>query len=466
MRRQKFSSLVIHSHGLQERERSMIKSISLCLFALCLSFFLAPKAMAVPSYARQTGLSCNGCHYTPPELNPAGRLFKLYGYIDKMKNVSITAEQDKRHSGLDLLGTLPLSAWFEASFTNTNKPQPGTQNGNAEFPQDISLFLAGAWSTHIGSFLQVTYDTQGDHFSMDNTDIRYARVKKLGGKEWVLGLTLNNNPTVEDLWNSTPAWGFPFIASDVAPSPTAAPIIQGALGQDVAGLGGYTMWDQHLYAAGTLYRSAHIDTSQPTTGADFGFNIRGVAPYWRVAWQQNGVKNNFEVGTYGIHVSSTPGAITGLEDRYTDAGVDFQYDRTIGKDVFSWRGTYVRENSDLVASLAGGAVAVAKHHLNAFNTNAEYHFGNRYSTAFGWFTTTGTADPLLFGPAPVTGSANGDPKSRGYTVNFSVWPIQNLDLGIQYTGYTSFNGLATNYDGAGRNASGNNTVYLLARFIF
>jgi len=178
------------------------------------------------------------------------------------------------------------------------------------------------------------------------------------------------------------------------------------------------------------------------------------------------VKNNFEVGTYGIHVSSTPGAITGLEDRYTDAGVDFQYDRTIGKDVFSWRGTYVRENSDLVASLAGGAAAVANHHLNAFNTNAEYHFGNRYSTAFGWFTTTGTADPLLFGPAPVTGSANGDPKSRGYTVNFSVWPIQNLDLGIQYTGYTSFNGLATNYDGAGRNASGNNTVYLLARFIF
>jgi len=219
----------------------MRKSILSFLSGLFCVFLLVSRATAVPSYARQTGLSCSGCHYTPPELNPAGRLFKLYGYIDKMKNVSITAEQDKRHSGLDLLGTLPLSAWFEASFTNINKPQPGTQNGNAEFPQDISLFLAGAWSTHIGSFLQVTYDTQGDHFSMDNTDIRYARVRKLGGKEWVLGLTLNNNPTVEDLWNSTPAWGFPFIASDVAPSPTAAPIIQGALGQDVAGLGGYTI---------------------------------------------------------------------------------------------------------------------------------------------------------------------------------------------------------------------------------
>ena len=443
----------------------MRKMVALVFSGLLCALLMAPRAMAVPSYARQTGLSCNGCHYTPPELNPAGRLFKLYGYIDKMKTGGITAEADKRHAGLDLLGTLPLSAWFEASFTNTKAPQPGTQNGNVEFPQDISLFLAGAWSTHIGSFLQVTYDTQGDHFSMDNTDIRYARVKKLAGKEWVLGLTLNNNPTVEDLWNSTPAWGFPFIASDVAPTPTAAPIVA-SLGEDVAGLGGYSMWDQHLYFAGTLYRSAHIGTSQPTTGEDFGFNIRGVAPYWRVAWQQNGVKNNLEVGTYGMHMNSTPGAITGLEDTYTDVGVDWQYDRTIAKDVFSLRGSYVRENSELVASLAAGAAGLANHHLDAFNANAEYHFGNRYSAAFGWFSTTGTTDPLLFGPAAITGSANGNPKSRGYSANFSVWPTQNLDLGLQYTGYTTFNGLANNYDAAGRNATGNNTVYLLARFVF
>ena len=40
---------------------------------------------AVPSYARQTGLPCSGCHYTPPELNPAGRKFKLLGYVDKDK---------------------------------------------------------------------------------------------------------------------------------------------------------------------------------------------------------------------------------------------------------------------------------------------------------------------------------------------------------------------------------------------
>ena len=431
----------------------------------CFIWLLTPDAHAVPSFARQTGLPCSGCHYNPPELNAAGRNFKLLGYVDKKKEGNITAEPDKKHAGLDLLSSLPLSAWFETSFTSTKAQQPGTQNGNFEFPQDISLFLSGAWSTHVGSFLQITYDTQGDHFSMDNTDIRYARQRKLADKNWVYGLTLNNNPTIEDLWNSTPGWGFPFIASDVAPTPSAAPIIA-SLGQDVAGIGAYTMWNDHLYFAGTLYRSAHITSVQPPDGVGFDFNIRGVAPYWRVAWQQNGLKNNFEVGAYGMHMKSSPQSVTGLEDGFTDWAADFQYDRMLGRDVLSWRGTYIRENSSLLATLALAGADQVHHHLNVVNTNAEYHFGNRYSAALGWFETTGTADPLLFQQNAISGSANGDPRSAGYTLNFSFWPSQNLDLAFQYTGYTRFNGGATNYDAAGRNANGNNTVYLLARFVF
>ena len=256
------------------------------------------------------------------------------------------------------------------------------------------------------------------------------------------------------------------MASDVAPTPAAAPVIQGGVAQDVAGLGAYTMWDQHLYLAASIYRSGHIGTPQPPTGEEFPFNIRGIAPYWRLAWQQNGIKNNFEIGAYGMHVKSTPGAITGLEDSYTDSAADFQFDRTLGKDIFSLRGTYVRENSSLQASLAAAAADRIRHHLDAFNANAEYHFGNRYSAAFGWFTTSGTSDALLYAQAAISGSANGNPRSSGYIANFSVWPIQNLDLALQYTGYTRFNGAEKNYDAEGRNASDNNTVYLLARFVF
>jgi hypothetical protein len=66
----------------------------------------------------------------------------------------------------------------------------------------------------------------------------------------------------------------------------------------------------------------------------------------------------------------------------------------------------------------------------------------------------------------VSGSANGDPRSNGYILNLSWWPQQNIDLAVQYTGYQRFNGLQANYDGAGRDASANNTVYVLARFVF
>ena len=423
-----------------------------------------PRAAAVPSYARQTGLPCSGCHTTPPELNAAGRRFKLLGYVDRGEDTkSVKDSSNKRHAGLDLLASLPLSIMVETSLTATKTPQPGTQNGSFEFPQDVSLFLAGAWTTHIGSFAQVTYNTQNDHFTSDNTDIRYANTRKLKGKELVYGLTLNNNPTVEDLWNDTPAWGFPWIASDSAPSSNAATIIDGSLAQDVAGLGGYAMWNSHLYLDATIYRSEHVGGPQPNPGTGATFNIRGVAPYWRLAWEQSSATTEFEVGTYGMHMTSSPGAVTGLEDDYTDWAVDFQMDHTLfRKDVVSLRGTYIRENS----SLAATNPLLVNHHLNTARADAEYHFGNRFSATIGWFNTTGTPDPVLYPGAPVTGNANGDPRTAGYLPSISFWPMQNLQLGLQYTGYTRFNGAATNYDGAGRNASSNNTTYLVARFLF
>jgi hypothetical protein len=443
---------------------SLLASVP-ALFLPFLATLNPTSVQAVPSYARQTGLPCSGCHYTPPELNPAGRKFKLLGYVDKdQEKKGVTDNSTRRHAGLDLLSSLPLSAMFEASFTSLKTPQPGTQNGSFEFPQDVSVFLAGAWTSHVGSFLQVTYDTQKDHFSSDNTDIRYANKRNVGGKELVYGLTLNNNPTVEDLWNDTPAWGFPWNASDFAPTPTATPIINGPLAQDVAGLGGYAMWDNHLYLGGTIYRSEHVGVSQPNPGSA-PYNIRGVAPYWRVAWQESTPTTQFEVGSYGMHMASTPGAIVGLEDAYTDWAMDFQYDRTLfRKDVFSLRGTYIRENSALAATLAALGAQQSSHHLDTVLVNAEYHYGNRYSGTLGWFDTGGTVDTLLY--SPVTGSANGNPRGAGYIANLSVWPMQNLQLAVQYTGYTRFNGAAINYNGAGRNANSNNTVYLLARFVF
>jgi len=111
---------------------------------LSMSSINPPKVSAVPSYARQTGLPCSGCHYTPPELNPAGRRFKLLGYVDKADDSKVVkADPGKKRAPLDLLASLPLSVMLETSFTSTKSPVPGTQNGSVEMPQDVSLFLSG-----------------------------------------------------------------------------------------------------------------------------------------------------------------------------------------------------------------------------------------------------------------------------------------------------------------------------------
>ncbi len=452
---------------------------------LFLAFFLTlfvqvPTASAIPSYARQTGFPCKSCHMTPPELTALGRAFKLNGYT-MAGQPTVTSKPTGSQGGLNLLQNLPLSVLFDTAFTSLRSPQvvpdpnnPGStlpsQNGSFQFPEDASLFLAGAWSTHVGSFVQVTYDAQSDHFSWDNSDIRYANSTKIFGKDMTYGITLNNNPGVQDLWNSTPAWGFPWVGSNWAPTPGAGTIVDGGLAQDVAGIGGYVMLANHLYVEGTAYRSMHIGAAQPYNGTE-GFTLRGVAPYWRVAWQQTTKNNYLEVGTYGIFAKTTPNSVVGpLIDSYTDWAVDFQDDLTIPRlhnDVISFRGTYIRENSTMDATSNFNDGSLVPHHLNTVKLNAEYHFGDRVSTTFGWFNTDGTIDPVVYASFnPVTGDVNGDPRNAGYIANVSWWPVQNISLTFQYTGYTRFNGAATNYDGNFRNANQNNTVYLLARFVF
>jgi hypothetical protein len=76
----------------------------------------------------------------------------------------------------------------------------------------------------------------------------------------------------------------------------------------------------------------------------------------------------------------------------------------------------------------------------------------------------------------VTGSNNSKPDSNAFIIEADwvpfgkddSWmnPYVNLKLGVQYVIYTLFNGGNTNYDGFGRNAADNNTLFLFAWLAF
>ncbi len=420
-------------------------------------------AQALPSYARQTGMSCNQCHTVFPQLTPFGRSFKASGFtFSTLKKIN--SPSSEKEAALGLIEYLPLSLMFQAAYTRTDSAQPDTQNNDIQFPQQLSLFLAGEITPRIGSFVQATYSQAEDNLSLDNTEIRFADNLMLGGLPMQYGLYLNNNPTVEDLWNSTPAWGFPYAGPDVAPSPAAAAMIDGGLSQQVAGLGAYGFLNNSFYLAATAYRSAQIGQPSPPDG-DSVDTIENVAPYWRLAWQHVWQQNTIEIGTYGLYARLYPSGVIGPTDDYTDIGADFTANFGLGNDLISIHGTAIFEHQKLDATYAAGNSANSSNDLNTYRADAHYIFSGKTDLSLGYFNIEGDTDPGLYGQDPndpVNSSANGSPDSNGWLGQISYFPWQNVRLSAQYIWYTKFDGGDTNYNGFGRDASDNNTLYVLA----
>src|SRR6185312_3067941 len=159
---------------------------STSLLGVLLLLGAAAPALAVPSFARQTGMTCAACHTVIPELTPFGREFKLNGYVfDNMKQIKGVNMQ--RRETLALNAIAPLSVMLQVSYTHTAKAVAAPQlpdgsnaselakDGEVLFPQQASLFYAGKIADNLGAFVQLTYDGSADHFGFDNTDVRYAR---------------------------------------------------------------------------------------------------------------------------------------------------------------------------------------------------------------------------------------------------------------------------------------------------
>ena len=416
------------------------------------------RALAIPSYARQTGLSCGTCHYNFPQLTPFGRLFKLNGYT--MVGTPTLVSSHDEQKDMQILSGFPLSVMVMNSFSMVSKATPGSEATSVQFPQQLSIFLSGEIAPKVGSYVQLTYDPSTGSIGMDMMELRYADHTMVGGKDFLYGITLNNNPTMQDVWNTTPAWGFPYAMSAAAPTPSAAPLLAGTLSGNAAGLGLYGLYDNLLYAEVCAYHSA-IQGGSPAADSTWSNNIKGLSPYWRIALQHDWGKEYLSVGTFGISSGLFPEGISGPVNKYTDIGFDAQYEKVLGGDVFIAHASYITEKQTLDATYGAGGSAAASLTLNTFKIDANYNIPALGSLSLGYFTTTGTTDALFYAPAPVTGSANGSPNSNGIVSQVTFVPWLNLQISLQYVAYMKFNGSSSSYDGSGRNASDNNTLYLL-----
>ncbi len=436
----------------------MKKAVFVGATLLATLFSTAAKALAIPSYARQTNLSCNICHITFPRLNAFGRLFKLNGYT--MTGIRSIVSTGNDNPSLKLTSFMPISAMAQTSVAFIRRAEPGTRRYAFEFPQQLSFFIAGEITPHLGTFVQITYEAIDPKFEWDNTDIRLAFPKMIGSKRAIFGLTLNNGPTVQDVWNSTPVWGFPFSSSFSAPAPQTSTLIEGQLNGQVAGLGGYVFYNNLAYAEFSLYTSTPQGGPFPASPASVG-TLRGASPYWRFVLQHAwGATQYLSVGTYGLSSRLYPVGITGPTNEYTDVALDAQYERTIGEGALEICGTWIHESRNLRASFLTGDAAFQANTVRTLKASASFNFRHTYSLTAGYFDVGGGSDFLLYAPEPVDGSRLNKPNSSGIILEAQLYAWQNSVITLQYTLYSRFNGGGANYDGFGRDASANNTLYL------
>lgn len=417
----------------------------------------------IPSYSRQTGYACSECHTAFPLLNSFGRRFKLNGYT--LTDVKTIQGDTTNGETLRLPLIPPISAMVETSFSQLKTAIPGTKNGEVQFPQSLGLYVGGAISPRLGTFIQLNYDGSAGTLGLDMAEIRYARHTTVGNKELLLGALANNNPGLQDVWNSVPAWRFPFMSSAVAPSPAAAPLAEGALMQQVAGFGVYALWNKLLYVEYAAYRSAVPGGPHPPDSSSTN-TIQGVASYWRSYLQHSWGDQTLMVGTFGMSGNLFPTGIVGAVNRYRDVAFDAQYDRPLGSGTLSAHGSWLHERQQFDAGVGGGTTANASNSLNTLHLDASVLTASRVAFTLGYFSTTGTTDSLQYTAMPIEGSATRSPNSRGFIGEVSLLPWQNTRFALQYVNYSKFNGGSTNYDGAGRNASDNNVLYLTGWFLF
>jgi len=136
----------------------------------------------------------------------------------------------------------------------------------------------------------------------------------------------------------------------------------------------------------------------------------------------------------------------------------------------------IHERQQLAATFAAGGSDNPSNHLDALEIDASYIWRQTWSAGLGVFAVSGGRDATLYAPAPLSGSLSGSPDTRGATLQLEYVPFGKIDswarpwvnvrIGLQYTAYARFNGGTANYDGFGRSASANDSLFLFAWLAF
>jgi len=352
-------------------------------FAAAFLLFASTAAQAIPAYARQTGAACADCHAGAygPALTPYGMRFKLGGYTDTDGN-----------------GTkIPLAGQLIETHTNPARGKSTTTLTEGD------LYIAGRLTDQFGGYVKVEADHTGHNTyntRLSSLDLRFvAKELKIGGKDTLFGVSVNNSPGFTDPVHNLPSANF--LGPAGVTGSLLNPSSPNALSMRVIGATAYALYDNDWYGELGTYRSL------PTSQQDhLGYNVAGDpgrlrdTAYARFAYMKDLKKQFFSVGLVGLTTKRSLPRF-GPSDDIVDLGYDMTYQYLGNRDhIVQLAYVNILEKRDYGSTpVIGGVVAKDGGIVHDQTMSATYTFKQTYGVTVSHFKSTGSHDLARFGPS-------------------------------------------------------------------
>jgi hypothetical protein len=407
-----------------------------CAFALWL-LLASTGAEATPAYARQTGSACADCHAGAygPALTPYGMRFKLNGYTDT----------DGNGVKIPVAGQL----------TETHN-DPARGKGSSALTE-ADLYLAGRLSDQIGGYVKIEADHTGPNTyntKLSNIDLRFvAKELKLGGKDLVLGVSVNNSPGFEDPIAALPnasLLGPPGVTGTLLnPSSPDAPANR------VIGATMYGLYDNDWYGEIGTYNSLPTSTQDHLGYAASGDPGKlSDTGYFRFAYMKDLKRQFFSAGVVALTTKrELPRG--GPADDLTDLGYDLTY-QFLGNRKNIVQVSYVNifeqrhYGTVLVSPTVPGLTSQDRGNARDQTLSITYTFLQSYGVTFSHLQSTGSHDAVRYVPY-------GSPDTIANLISVYWAPfgkddswitVANLKLAATWFRFNRFNGSDANIFGA------------------
>ncbi|HQT91638.1 MAG TPA: hypothetical protein PL001_06380 [Candidatus Kryptobacter bacterium] len=454
---------------------SFLRIMSVGIMAAGVVLVTTRQAKSIPSYSRQTGLSCSTCHTVFPHLTPFGRDFELHGYttnntqlISDHQSTNDTTSQGRtilEFPNIPMVSARISSRWNDQSGGNGGRVPRGVVTAGQGFisspdgygSQDAldmlagsSIYISGEISPHLGSFIEFSGpDDEGGTVSLGMFDVALVSSDiSVAGQNFVYGIRACDAMGAGDPSNTVGTWGLTASLMGLSTHNTlfdpGTAFLEG--GMLFGMLGDFDSGG--LYASVGAYRPSpsqsaggYVQGAIAGSGAFDGVN--GVNTYVRLSYYLPPIgKNTYsEIGGFSyfgnLNMSAPPSAALaapGYADKYYDLGLDLQV-QYIGDNNLVELFALLQDQRDGAfygidgfTGLPGNGSAVSR---QGFGLKADYYY----------LSMIGAYAKYLY----QTSNEIKDMSVNGVVLGVSCFPWENVNLRLERSFFATYNIGAAQY---------------------